>query len=210
MMGAYVDLTTPSRHVDECYECGKKFKKSETLKSGKKIVLDVYDAPWAAEPRVIAVHTVEADNAQEYGSCLDKLTDTSWEDFRYFDCPECRRLIARQCGYNGWRSYTKIVNDDEICVACYHKDVLENGMDPDFDNGIPGDFFSDADIEDHGWIPVHEIQNYHVGHKNAIDRVKKAAADLAAGGCLVLVNYDSMAYGGGEGFISMYGKKAGS
>lgn len=206
MRGAYQDLTTPWRRTDACYECGEKFKKSDTLKSGRKVILDIVNNPWAAEPRTIAVHANNDDDDDGQGSCLDKLTDTSWSNFRLFTCGNCGRLVSRQCNSDGHRSYVKIVNGEEICVACYHKDVLQNGMSVDFSDGIPGDFFNPADIEAYGWEPVNHIQNYHVKHPTTIDQVKKTAADLAAKERLILIDYDDMATTYTEGFISMFSK----
>jgi hypothetical protein len=71
----------------------------------------------------VRVHTGNDDG---HGDCLDKLTDDHYADFRYFECACCGRLVIRQCPYNGWRSYVKIRNDEEICVKCYQDELLQN------------------------------------------------------------------------------------
>jgi hypothetical protein len=206
MRGPYQDLTTPFTHTDTRHECGEKFKKSETLKSGKKIILDVFDDPWAAGPRTIAVHADNDPDYKNHGSCLDKLTDTSWADFRYFSCDACGRLVARQCNYNGWRSYVHSTEDGEICIACYQEDILTNGHDETAlkGPGVPGDFFSTGEPEDRGW--TRELEGVFVnGGKSAADFLVRIN-NYKARGSKVLINYSTVAYGGSEGYVDRYTK----
>ncbi len=205
MHGVYVDLTTPKKCTDTCHECGEAFKSRGKL-SG--IFIELYDDPFAIEPRIVKLHN---RNDQGGGTCLDKLTDTGWADFRYFTCDCCGRLVARQCGYNGWRSYVKIVGDEERCIKCYQEDRLENGEPREaFDDGrIPGDFYSEADLEDHGWEPVGSLQNYYINSAERIAWFLSGVANSRREGRKVLVNYNSsMAYGDIEGYISLYSKEA--
>lgn len=206
MMGIPSDITTPFKRTDSCMECGERFKKAETFKSRSRTLICYFDDPWASKYRVGAVH---AENDDGHGSCLDKLTDTSWADFRYFTCDHCGRLVSRQCGFNGWRSYVKNVDDEEWCIKCYQEDRLENGEPREiFEEGrLPGDFYSDADLEKSGWAAVVGFSNYHVNGRDRAKIVCGAALNLMDQGLKVLVNYDSMAQGGGEGFVSLYTKK---
>jgi hypothetical protein len=119
MQGPYRDESKPFKKTTECHECGEKFKRGE-----KKTNVHVYDDPFAVQPRIIAVHT---ENEDAHGTCLDKMTDSSWADFRYQECPRCERLVITQCPSNGWRGYFKLYGDEEICIKCYQDIILEEG-----------------------------------------------------------------------------------
>jgi hypothetical protein len=207
MQGIARDHTTPYTVKDKCHECGEKFKKHETLKSGNVVELKLYDDPWATEPCTVRVH---AHNDDGYGSCLDKLTDDSWSDFRYFDCPVCNRLVVGQCLDNGWRSYRKIYAGEEICVKCYQEIKLENGEDREiFEEGkIPGDFFNASDLNAHGWSLVPGMGDRHIDGKASAWAFCKMALTMIKKGYKVLVDYDSMGIGGGEGYVSLYCKSS--
>jgi len=206
MMGIPYNTKKPYKKLGECHECGEKFAKSDTIKSGKVVQLKLYDDPWQDEPNIVRVH---AHNDDGHGDCLDKLTDTSWADFRYFTCEKCDRLVISQCPYNGWRSYIKETDDGrEICVRCYQEDILENGHDVEiFKSGrVPGDFFSEKEISNLNWGLV-SGQNYkHIAGRDSAGELCKLALKLIGEGRKVLINYETMAQGGGEGYVSMYYK----
>jgi hypothetical protein len=208
MMGIPRDHTTPYVKRDRCHECDEPFKKKETLKSGRVVELKLYDDPWAIEPCVVRVHT---DNDTDgHGTCLDKLTDTGWADFRYFDCPICQRLIVDKCLDNGWRSYQKPYGDELICVKCYQEIKLEDGDDAEiFEEGkIPGDFFSASDLNANGWSLVPGMKGKHISGAGSADAFCKMAMTMIKKGYKVLVDYDSMGIGGGEGYVSLYCKNS--
>ena len=204
MMGIPRDHTTPYVKRDTCHECGEVFKKKE-FSRGNVVEIKLYDDPWATEPCIVRVH---ADNDDGHGTCLDKLTDTGWSDFRYFDCPICQRLIVSQCLDNGWRSFQKEYGDELICVKCYQEMKLEGGEESeDLENGkIPGDFFNDSDLNAHGWSLVPGMNGVHIVGKDSARSFCKAALNVISLGHKVLVNYDSMGIGGGEGYVSLYCK----
>ena len=201
MMGAYVDQSKPFKKTTVCAECDKKFKKGEA-----KAVVEVFDDPFAVHPRIIAFHS---DNDDGYGTCLDKMTDTSWADFRYFSCARCERIVVRQCLSNGWRSYAKIDDDEEICVKCYQDLRLEDGEPAEaFEAGkIPGDFYVSSDLSAHGWGQVPGYSNFHISSGSSAKHFCQQALKLIEEGHKVLVDYDSMGIGGGEGFVSLYAKE---
>jgi transcription elongation factor Elf1 len=201
MMGIPYDTKKPYKKLNECHECGEKFKRGQ-----KTVKLEVYDDPWQAEASIIKVHVGNDDG---HGDCLDKLSDTSWADFRYFHCEVCGRLIISQCPYNGWRSYVKESNrGEEICVACYQKQVLENGNDIEvFKRGqVPGDFFNSSELSSYNWNLVQGFEGLHITGKDSAKRLCDKARELADKGFKVLVDYDSMGIGGGEGYCSLYYK----
>jgi len=200
MMGVIRDHTTPYKNLKTCHECGKRFRTGQ-----EKVTLDIYDDPWAMNPCIVRVHT-ENDNG--HGSCLDKMTDTSWADFRYFECQKCERLIVRQCLDNGWRSYVKTLDEEEVCVRCYQEMVLEDGENAEeFEKGhIPGDFYNSADISAHDWALVPGFHGAFINGKGSVIRFCNQALKLIADGHKVLVNLDSMGIGGSEGYVSLYVK----
>ncbi len=204
MMGIAHDNKKPYKRTTECHECGKRFKKGES-----KQILKIYDSPWADEPRVIAVHDQNDDD--RHGSCLDKLTDTSWGDFRYFLCERCNRLIIQQNPDNGWRSYKMIDdNGEEFCVRCYQENILENGHeDKEFESGhVPGDFYNHQDLSSHDWVLVQGMSHVYITGTESAKRFADRALELIDEGNKVLVDYDSMGIGGGEGYVSLYMKPA--
>lgn len=207
MLGTPYNTKKPYKKLSECHECGERLQKHETLSSGAVVKLEIYDDPWAEKPSTVKIHT---ENDDGHGSCLEKLTDTSWADFRYFVCEECSRLVARQCGYNGWRLYVKIVGDEEICVACYHRIRLAGGEPREtFENGrLSGDFYSEADMANYGYKEHLSYSNYHITGEKSANLVCKEALALIDKGAQVLINYDSMGIGGGEGYVTLWIKEA--
>jgi len=206
MMGIAHDNSKPYKKTAECHECGERFKKGES-----KQILKVYMDPWADQPRTIAVHDANDDGDARYGTCLDKLTDTSWGDFRYFLCEECERLIIQQCPDNGWRSYKHIDDDGrEICVRCYQENILANGHPREhFEKGnIPGDFYSSQDVANANWVLVPGMSRSHITGKESAEAFAKQARALIDTGYKVLVDYNAMGIGGGEGYVSLYYKLA--
>lgn len=190
-----------------CGECGKTFRSHETIKSGLVAKVLIFDNPWDKVGEMIKVHTANED---KFGrTCQDKLTDTGRADFRYFECAECHRMVIRQCPKNGWRSYVKHRGDEEICVACYQKTRLENGESREvLESGrIPGDFHNHSELQANGWLPVLNHRCVHITSSERAKEFCQAALELLDKGKRVLVDYDSMAIGGGEGYISLYCKE---
>uniref|UniRef100_A0A6H1ZXA6 Uncharacterized protein n=1 Tax=viral metagenome TaxID=1070528 RepID=A0A6H1ZXA6_9ZZZZ len=207
MQGIPRDHTTPYINRKICHECGEAFKKRETLKSGKVVEIKLFDDPWATEACIVRVHV---DNDEEgHGTCLDKLTDQSWADFRYFDCPICQRLIVGQCLDNGWRSYRKEHRGEEICVKCYQEIKLEEGENVEmFEKGkIPGDFYNASDLNAFGWSLVPGMGDKHIDTTSSSHAFCQMALTMTRKGYKVLVDYDNMAIGGLEGYVSLYCKR---
>jgi hypothetical protein len=201
MMGIARDHKTPYKKLRECHQCNEKFKKGD-----RKTRLDVYDDPWATEPCQVAVHT--ANDKDGYGDCLDKLTDSSWSEWNYQECPVCERTIIYRCLDNGWRTYFKIIEGEEICVKCYQNMTLEHGepLEKFKDGKIPGDFYSPSDLNAHGWTLVPGYSGNHISNKESIKRFAGHAVELISEDYKILVDYDSMGIGGQEGYVSLYVK----
>jgi hypothetical protein len=119
------------------------------------------------------------------------------KDFAYYYCDGCNRYVCGQNPSNGWHSQIHVHDGWIECNKCYEERVLSEGINSDFDNNLPGQFFNDKDIEANGW----QIINDHVkGSKQVIDTVAK----LINSGRKVLINYERMAIGGLEGYVSVY------
>ena len=200
MMGVYVQQV-PFINRQDCHQCGEKIKRGQEFQE-----LSIYNDPWLTKPSTIRVHTGNDDD--NHGDCLDMLLDTSWGDFRYFACAACHRTIIRQCPSNGWRSYVKERDGKEICVKCYQDEVLANGeIIEAFEGGrIPGDFYNEWDIRGNGWKPIDKLGNFFFSGSESAKRFCDSAIGLINQGKKVLVDYDSIAITGEEGYVSLFVK----
>jgi hypothetical protein len=200
MQGIPRNLTIPFKDLGTCYECSEKFKHGEN-----KAKLEIYLDPWGTKPSIVRVHIGNDDGN---GDCFDKLTDTSWSDFRFFECAHCERLIARQRADNGWRSHVKHIVGEEICVKCYQESRLEDGDPVAAFTGesLMGDFFNPSDISAHDWSLVPGYHGHFINSKKSSEKFCETALDLIRDGHKVLVDWGAQAYGGGEGYYSLYVK----
>jgi hypothetical protein len=178
--------------------CGDEIKRKE-----KKIKLEYFDDPWATEPHTGVVHS--ANNIGYGCTCYDALFDSSFADFRYFTCSVCERVVISQCPDNGWRSYkrTEAESGEEICVACWQKNMLENGLKED---ELTGDFFNSSDLSLHSWVPVPGGQMF-INSKRGQEELGNFVKDLFAKGLKVLIDYNRVAIGGLEGSLTVYSKR---
>lgn len=199
-MGIPRNLTIPFKDLGTCYECSEKFKRGEN-----KIELKIYLDPWATKPSTIRVHSGNDDGN---GDCFDKLTDTSWNDFRFFECAHCERIIARQRSDNGWRSHVKEIDGEEICVKCFQDMRLADGEPAEtFEaEDVGGDFYNSSDISGNDWSLVPGYHGHFINSKESAEKFCTQALELIRDGNKVLVDWGAQAYGGGEGYYSLYVK----
>lgn len=193
----------------KCWECGIEGAISNFYK------YELYDTPWDDTPRIAYLHkripaALKKDSPFKYiDSCSELLDDHSWADFRYFECVECQRMICEQNPRNGWHTQYRYWGEDgdgeQICLRCYEKEVLENGIPREkFENEqLPGMFFSGDNSEplDAGY---EKEGTYFVGDATP---VCAKALELIDSGHKVVVGYESMAIGGLEGTVSLFYKK---
>jgi hypothetical protein len=187
----------------QCHECGEPIKGKEDFTT-----LEIYDNPWG-EPKEIHLHT-ENEICEDYGiSCEQALYDQQWADFRYFNCPLCNRIIIRQCPSNGWQSYVRETEDGEVCLRCWEEDIYENGVPrEEFEEGqIPGMFYNRGDLESHGYEPVPGFDNFPITSGFNARAFCDAAIRVIDEGFLVAVDYERMAIGGLEGYVTLWAKK---
>jgi len=184
-------------------------EKLVTKKNGVKVQL--YDYPHQDNYREVWVHSGMEESENEYGcTCYDLLFDPDWADFRYFECQKCLRIVCRQSPGNGWHVQVRETEDGEICLRCYEKQLLENGVSREkFENKtLPGMFFSfgNSELLIAGWDGVRGFQNYYVNSQEKIKTICDEAMALIDKGQKVIVAYESMGIGGGEGYVSLFSK----
>jgi DNA repair protein RadC len=187
-----------------CYQCGEPIMRTEDFTT-----LEVYDSPWG-KPKEIHLH-VDNEIREDYGiSCEQALYDEQWSDFRFFNCSICNRIIIRQCPSQGWHSYVRETEDgEEVCLRCWEEDIYENGLPREkFEKGqIPGMFYNRRDLEGHGFERVPGFDNFPIKTGFNARAFCDAAIRVMDEGCLVAVDYERMAIGGLEGYVTMWAKK---
>lgn len=193
-------------HTAECRECGTRRLKSNMYK------LELYDTPFDDIPRIAYV-CKETPKAIKKGlgrswmeSCEELLTDTSWADFRFFECANCLRMICEQNPRNGWHTQSRWIDDEQICLKCYEQSLLENGVPLEsLENGaLPGMFLNDNELRDAGFVLM--LDDYKVSGKKDAEIVCNRGIQWINEGKIVIVNYERMSIMGDEGYVSLWTK----
>ena len=187
-----------------CYECGKDIRRTKEYTT-----LEVYDSPFDEQSKTIHLH-VDNKISEHYGiSCEEALYDEHWADFRYFDCPLCQRTIIRQCPANGWHSYVRDYEDEEICLGCFERIIIKEGIARKrFEAGkLDGMFFNEQDLVNAGYEMVPDMENFFVRTKYDVERYCSVALQYIDEGYLVISEYEHMAIGGLEGYQTMWIKR---
>ena len=159
-----------------------------------------YDTPWSNEPKTLYF-------------CSDDCGDTYMyeEPWAYFWCDACDREISEQHPYNGWQIQYRYYDGEQICLRCYEKAILENGVERDkLESGrIPGMFFSYGHTEPKqaGYEEVSGFRNYHVRDEGSAYQFRKKALELMDQGKKVVIGYERLAYGAGEGYVTLMAKE---
>lgn len=201
----------PTHKTAECHECG-------TVKDIRAMYpVTAYDSPFDEVPEVFYVcKTIPKKNKgrnsvlRYYESCEELLTDSSWSDFRYFTCEFCNRFICEQNPHNGWHVQYRIINEcEQICLKCYESIMFEQGLELEqLEQGkLPGMFFDENELIEHGFIKVIDFDYIHVCSSRDVKKVCDKGIELMSAGYIVVINYESMAIGGLEGYISLFAKK---
>lgn len=131
------------------------------------------------------------------------------KDFAYFDCDVCERTICGQNPSNGWMSQMHFHDNGWLeCNKCYEERVLREGINDEFNNDIPGQFFNESEILESGWEKQHDHMLAGSGYTGYAD--PQSCIGLIRSyidqDLLVLVNYESMAIGGLGGYVSIFTK----
>jgi predicted RNA-binding Zn-ribbon protein involved in translation (DUF1610 family) len=186
-----------------CHECGEPIRRGEDFTTR-----EVYDSPFDEQSKTIHLH-VDNQLREDYGiSCEQALYDEHWADFRYFDCPMCQRTIIRQCPSNGWHSYVRDYEDDQICLSCFEQIQLKAGASKEsFEDGrIEGMFFNSNDLTTHGFEPVPGFHGYYIRTNEDVQNYCGTALRLIGKGCVIANEHERMAIGGLEGYVTMWAK----
>jgi len=180
---------------EECLMCSHTPLESQTRHA--------FDTPWDDEPKL------------KY-FCSDACGDSYMyeEPYAYFWCNECNREVCEQNPMNGWHIQYRDYDDETVCLRCYEDLILENGVELEKieRGGIPGMFFSWGNSEpiEAGYHVVPRFKNYHVNSQERADEFRVRAMELIDRGMKVVIGYESLAYGGGEGYVTMMAKDGGS
>ena len=183
-----------NRMKNDCQNCDQK-------KAKKNQWMEVFDTPWNDKPEKKHFCSMECGEEYLYGN----------HDFKYFDCPSCNRTICEQNPLNGYHIQFRFIDDEQICLSCYEKNILENGVSREKfeDKTIAGMFFSYGNTEaiDQGYEEISDFQNILIKSQKTIDEYCKKALELIDQGFNVINAYESLGIGGGEGYVTMLAKK---
>lgn len=181
-----------------CDWCDEPFRNGDNRTS-----IEVYDSPWG-EPIKKVLHINDDYNKD----CSSLIFDSGQTDFHYFTCAECERNVIVRCPSNGWHSYYRFNDYDEmVCLKCYEENILENGISKErFEtNTIGGMFFNNGDLEKAGYS---EHATRFIGGEQDAKLFCEEAIKKIDEGYLVVVDYERMSIGGLEGTVTMWVKKA--
>jgi len=132
------------------------------------------------------------------------------KDFRYFYCEFCDRSICEQNPANGWHVQVRYLDaGTPICLKCYEEHILKNGIDREsFEDGtIAGMFLETSELETAGYKPVPEFIDKHIQRESDAESYCKKALELIDAGYTIVTDYERMAIGGIEGYVTMYARK---
>jgi hypothetical protein len=171
---------------------------------------EVYDTPWDKTTRTLWLHN-DNEDVMKYGTCAELLYRTDYADFRYFDCVVCNRTISMKNRNNGWHEFCREVEDGMICLTCYEKELVEVGVPREaFEKGtIPGMFLDTGDARENGFETVAGFEYCHIVSRQDAKEYGRKAMELIDAGYIVLNEYERMAIGGLEGYVTMWAKKGG-
>lgn len=160
---------------------------------------DLYDSPFDNSP-----------NGMKFVSWFSEqcmIGEIYSKDFAYYHCEDCDRYVCGQSPSNGWHSQVHFHDGWIECNKCYEERTLRDGINEDFDNNIPGQFYNYEDIESNGWTKDCD-KSVGSGYSSYTDPnpTIEYIGELIDSGLKVLINYESMAIGGLGGYISIYTK----
>jgi len=207
-------LTTAEKIVT-CYECDRERPVENTWE------YTLFDTPWDAEGTQAYLCNDEfghvelmRENDEEiydswtyYESCAEVLTDSSWGDFRYFECMACYRTICEQNPRNGWMVQYRVddfEDYEQICLQCYQTELLENGVNREkIENGeIDGMFFNYNDPVLESWEKF--INCRFINSEQSKDDLLHEVLVNIDNDYKVIIGFERLGLGGGEGSVSVF------
>ena len=171
----------------ECCYCDKSAREQFTR--------EVYETPWDETPVEKCFCSEECENYYLYSG-----------DFRYFTCDECGREICEQNPRNGWHVQYRYYDDTMLCLKCFEKEMLENGLSYEAlrDDKMTGMFFNYNELEDAGF---QEGKSFFINSSSGEKVCKNYCMKLKENGNAVVINYERVAIGGIEGTLTVWFKK---
>lgn len=163
--------------------------------------MERYNSPWDDAP------DVEFYCSEE---CRDQSEDSGWSDFFWEYCDGCNRYICYRNPSNGWMGQFRMVNDCElVCLRCYEESVLADGQpEEDFTGDVikGGMFFNrgNPELVDAGYECLKEA---FIGGGDAALAYNQEACRYIEQGYQLVTAFESMAIGGMEGSIELWGKR---
>jgi len=176
-----------------CLLCGERpARRSETRW--------VYETPW--DEKETAKHFCSEECAGVY---------LYEEPFAYFWCEGCEREICQQHPKNGWQVQFRDYDGETVCLRCYQGLILENGMEREkLEAGqIPGMFFSHGNPEakEAGYFELPGYTEFFIKDPASVEEFRSKALKLMDRGFKVVIGYERLAIGGGEGYVTLLAKK---
>ena len=159
----------------------------------------VFDTPWD-------------DEESEKPFCSDDCGDSYlYEgDFAYFTCGKCEREICEQNPRNGWHIQYRDYDGQMTCLKCYQDLIIENGVEREkLEEGfVPGMFFSFGNPEplQAGYKEVDGFKNFYIRSQVSSETFRKKGLELMDQGKKVVIGYESLGIGGGEGYVTLMEK----
>ena len=207
-------MTTQEVQVN-CYECGRERPIESTYE------YELFSTPWDESGTTEYLCHDEFghselmkkdgeepyDSWKYYESCSEILTDSSWADFRYFECEGCYRMVCEQNPSNGWHVQYRIEDECiQVCLKCYQDNILEFGISREsVENGeIAGMFFNYDDPVLKDWDKFIEYRFIASGRDK--DELLDEVLENMDSGYKVIIGYERLGIGGGEGSVSVYRK----
>gem|GEM_PF-3295258 len=183
------------RMEEDCILCAEK-------KARRSMTRYAFETPWEDEP-------------VEKLFCSDDCGDIYLyeEPWAYFLCNKCDREICEQNPRNGWHIQYRSYEGETVCLRCYEELILENGVEREkLEQGlIPGMFFSYGNREplEAGYRESPEFSNFFVRTEQDAKSFIKRALSLMDDGKKVVICYENLAMGGGEGYVTLMAKESG-
>jgi hypothetical protein len=177
---------------------------------------EYYDHPFDDEPSIVYFHKrvpakFKGDESFKHGETCEDLV-THGGDFSYFLCERCNRMVCQQNPSNGWHVQYREVWGEQMCLKCYEKMILEEGIGREgFEEGhLEGMFFNNGNPEplEAGYIVDERVNNTKVAGGAKVKEICAIALAHIDAGHKVVIGYESMAIGGIEGYITLFYKEA--
>lgn len=170
--------------------------------SRSTFTIKVYEDPW------------KPDLEFEYhyfcsGACMVEFRDS--ENWSYFTCDECGRIIHRQHPKNPCHIQSRHYHTQELCLRCYEKVILKNGIDSFTlmsKNALDAGMFLSKTYSEMYSLGYRDIiTNFFIykSKDNAKSFITEACRTIHRGQQIV-IGYEKMSRDGDEGSMTLWAK----